>query len=67
MINTSLSAFYLKQDFHDCDEVIDNAEDMDSLNRNIPECGRQTHQVLQVSYLHHAPTKRANIVIVIHH
>ncbi|KAL7838166.1 hypothetical protein AOLI_G00265700 [Acnodon oligacanthus] len=34
-------------DLYDCDEVIDNAEDMDSLNRNIPEYGRQTHQVLQ--------------------
>ncbi|XP_036436366.1 pleckstrin homology-like domain family B member 1 isoform X7 [Colossoma macropomum] len=35
------------QDLYDYDEVIDNAEDMDSLNRNIPEHGRQTHQVLQ--------------------
>ncbi|XP_017557259.1 pleckstrin homology-like domain family B member 1 isoform X5 [Pygocentrus nattereri] len=35
------------QDLYDCDEVNDNEEDMDSLNRNIPEYGRQTHQVLQ--------------------
>ncbi|XP_076023985.1 pleckstrin homology-like domain family B member 1 isoform X2 [Genypterus blacodes] len=27
--------------------VSDSLEDMDSLNRNIPECGRQTHQMLQ--------------------
>uniref|UniRef100_A0A673WLE3 Pleckstrin homology-like domain family B member 1 n=1 Tax=Salmo trutta TaxID=8032 RepID=A0A673WLE3_SALTR len=27
--------------------MIDNAVDMDSLNRNLPECGWQTHKVLQ--------------------
>ncbi|XP_028839587.1 LOW QUALITY PROTEIN: pleckstrin homology-like domain family B member 1 [Denticeps clupeoides] len=30
-----------------CDAMIDNPKDMDGLNRNIPERGRQTHQVLQ--------------------
>ncbi|KAM9453642.1 pleckstrin homology-like domain family B member 1 isoform 25-T29 [Salvelinus alpinus] len=35
------------KDLHVSDGVIDNAVDMDSLNRNLPECGRQTHQVLQ--------------------
>eukprot|EP00063_Salmo_salar_P094399 XP_014069234.1 PREDICTED: pleckstrin homology-like domain family B member 1 isoform X23 [Salmo salar] len=35
------------KDLHVSGEVIDNAVDMDSLNRNLPECGRQTHQVLQ--------------------
>uniref|UniRef100_UPI003AADDBFD pleckstrin homology-like domain family B member 1 n=1 Tax=Centroberyx gerrardi TaxID=166262 RepID=UPI003AADDBFD len=32
-----------RKDLH----VIDSPADMDSLNRNMPECGRQTHQVLQ--------------------
>lgn len=36
------------QDPHIIDEVTDNHQDMDSLNRNVPEPGRQTHQVLQV-------------------
>nr|XP_046169673.1 pleckstrin homology-like domain family B member 1 [Oncorhynchus gorbuscha] len=35
------------KDPHVAEGVIDNAVDMDSLNRNLPECGRQTHQVLQ--------------------
>ncbi|XP_035622803.1 pleckstrin homology-like domain family B member 1 isoform X6 [Oncorhynchus keta] len=35
------------KDPHVSEGVIDNAVDMDSLNRNLPECGRQTHQVLQ--------------------
>ncbi|XP_058239420.1 pleckstrin homology-like domain family B member 1 isoform X2 [Hemibagrus wyckioides] len=34
-------------DLNECDEVISNPEDMDTLNRNIPDHGRQTHQVLQ--------------------
>ncbi|XP_022523398.2 pleckstrin homology-like domain family B member 1 isoform X3 [Astyanax mexicanus] len=38
-------------DLYDCDEVIDNADDMDSLNRNVPEYSRQTHQVLQSTQL----------------
>ncbi|XP_021437986.2 LOW QUALITY PROTEIN: pleckstrin homology-like domain family B member 1 [Oncorhynchus mykiss] len=36
-----------QNDPHVSEGVIDNAVDMDSLNRNLPECGRQTHQVLQ--------------------
>ncbi|XP_067264471.1 pleckstrin homology-like domain family B member 1 isoform X10 [Chanodichthys erythropterus] len=35
------------QDLNKCHEVIDNSIDMDSMNRNFPEHGRQTHQVLQ--------------------
>ncbi|XP_045069479.1 pleckstrin homology-like domain family B member 1 [Coregonus clupeaformis] len=35
------------KDLHVSEGVIDNAVDMDSLNRNLPDCGRQTHQVLQ--------------------
>ncbi|XP_031428318.1 pleckstrin homology-like domain family B member 1 isoform X7 [Clupea harengus] len=35
------------QDPHIIDEVTDNHQDMDSLNRNVPEHCRQTHQVLQ--------------------
>ncbi|XP_051748535.1 pleckstrin homology-like domain family B member 1 isoform X9 [Ctenopharyngodon idella] len=35
------------QDRNKCHEVIDNSIDMDSMNRNVPEHGRQTHQVLQ--------------------
>ncbi|XP_048043697.1 pleckstrin homology-like domain family B member 1 isoform X8 [Megalobrama amblycephala] len=35
------------QDLNKCHEVIDNSIDMDSINRNFPEHGRQTHQVLQ--------------------
>ncbi|XP_060769174.1 pleckstrin homology-like domain family B member 1 isoform X3 [Neoarius graeffei] len=34
-------------DLNDCDEVISNPEDMDTLNRNVLDHGRQTHQVLQ--------------------
>ncbi|KAF4113299.1 hypothetical protein G5714_005844 [Onychostoma macrolepis] len=34
-------------DLNECHEVIDNSIDMDRLNRNVPEHGRQTHQVLQ--------------------
>ncbi|XP_053473791.1 pleckstrin homology-like domain family B member 1 isoform X3 [Ictalurus furcatus] len=34
-------------DLNECDEVTNNTEDMDTLNRNIPDHGRQTHQVLQ--------------------
>ncbi|XP_073695960.1 pleckstrin homology-like domain family B member 1 isoform X6 [Garra rufa] len=35
------------QDLNECHEVTDNSIDMDRLNRNVPEHGRQTHQVLQ--------------------
>ncbi|KAK2847483.1 hypothetical protein Q5P01_010482 [Channa striata] len=35
------------KDSHVSQEAIDTAVDMDRLNRNMPECGRQTHQVLQ--------------------
>ncbi|XP_047007722.1 pleckstrin homology-like domain family B member 1 isoform X9 [Ictalurus punctatus] len=35
------------QDLNECDEVTNNTEDMDTLNRNIPDHGRQTHQELQ--------------------
>ncbi|XP_031428313.1 pleckstrin homology-like domain family B member 1 isoform X2 [Clupea harengus] len=35
------------KDPHIIDEVTDNHQDMDSLNRNVPEHCRQTHQVLQ--------------------
>ncbi|XP_053086536.1 pleckstrin homology-like domain family B member 1 isoform X5 [Pangasianodon hypophthalmus] len=35
------------QDLNECDEVISKPEDMDTLNRNVPDHGRQTHQVLQ--------------------
>ncbi|XP_016380247.1 pleckstrin homology-like domain family B member 1 isoform X7 [Sinocyclocheilus rhinocerous] len=34
-------------DLNKCHEVINNAIDMDRLNRNVPEHSRQTHQVLQ--------------------
>ncbi|KAL1275176.1 hypothetical protein QQF64_027990, partial [Cirrhinus molitorella] len=34
-------------DLNECHEVTDNSIDMDRLNRNVPEHGRQTHQVLQ--------------------
>uniref|UniRef100_A0A3B4VHM1 Pleckstrin homology-like domain family B member 1 n=1 Tax=Seriola dumerili TaxID=41447 RepID=A0A3B4VHM1_SERDU len=37
----------LPQDLHVSQGDVDNSEDMDRLNRNMPECGRQTHQVLQ--------------------
>uniref|UniRef100_A0A3B3Q2S7 Pleckstrin homology-like domain family B member 1 n=1 Tax=Paramormyrops kingsleyae TaxID=1676925 RepID=A0A3B3Q2S7_9TELE len=35
------------QDLHASDGSIDDGADMDGLNRNMPENGRQTHQVLQ--------------------
>ncbi|TSY98096.1 Pleckstrin homology-like domain family B member 1 [Bagarius yarrelli] len=35
------------QDLKECDEVISNTKDMDTLNRNVSDHGRQTHQVLQ--------------------
>ncbi|XP_060718483.1 pleckstrin homology-like domain family B member 1 isoform X3 [Tachysurus vachellii] len=35
------------QDLDECDELISNPEDMNTLNRNVPDYGRQTHQVLQ--------------------
>ncbi|XP_051551924.1 pleckstrin homology-like domain family B member 1 isoform X7 [Myxocyprinus asiaticus] len=35
------------QNLNECHEVIDNSIDMDRLNHNVPEHGRQTHQVLQ--------------------
>ncbi|XP_058631942.1 pleckstrin homology-like domain family B member 1 isoform X10 [Onychostoma macrolepis] len=38
---------WLITDLNECHEVIDNSIDMDRLNRNVPEHGRQTHQVLQ--------------------
>ncbi|XP_009299853.1 pleckstrin homology-like domain family B member 1 isoform X36 [Danio rerio] len=34
-------------DLNECEEMIDNSVDMDRMNRNVPEQGRQTHQVLQ--------------------
>uniref|UniRef100_A0A8C1GPN6 Pleckstrin homology-like domain family B member 1 n=1 Tax=Cyprinus carpio TaxID=7962 RepID=A0A8C1GPN6_CYPCA len=34
-------------DLNECHEEIDNSIDMDRLNPNVPEHGRQTHQVLQ--------------------
>nr|XP_055055354.1 pleckstrin homology-like domain family B member 1 isoform X16 [Misgurnus anguillicaudatus] len=36
-----------KQDLNECHEIIKNSIDMDRLNQNVPEHGRQTHQVLQ--------------------
>ncbi|XP_066564965.1 pleckstrin homology-like domain family B member 1 isoform X10 [Amia ocellicauda] len=39
--------FWSEQDPHDSEGVTDNTVTMDSLNRNLPERGRQTHQVLQ--------------------
>ncbi|XP_047665282.1 pleckstrin homology-like domain family B member 1 isoform X7 [Tachysurus fulvidraco] len=35
------------QDLNECDELISNPEDMNTLNRNVSDYGRQTHQVLQ--------------------
>ncbi|XP_029374164.1 pleckstrin homology-like domain family B member 1 isoform X4 [Echeneis naucrates] len=35
------------KDLHVSQGDVDGSEDMDRLNRNMPECGRQTHQVLQ--------------------
>ncbi|XP_035240054.1 pleckstrin homology-like domain family B member 1 isoform X7 [Anguilla anguilla] len=48
-----------EQDFHDLDGVIDNEVDMDRLNSNIPQCGRQTHQVLQSTPLDLIETGKA--------
>ncbi|KAM3874795.1 pleckstrin homology-like domain family B member 1 [Diretmus argenteus] len=36
-----------RKDLHVSQGVIDSPADMDSLNRNVPECGRQNRQVLQ--------------------
>ncbi|XP_019950551.2 pleckstrin homology-like domain family B member 1 isoform X17 [Paralichthys olivaceus] len=36
-----------RKDLHVSQGAVDSSEDMDRLNRNMPECGRQTHQVLQ--------------------
>lgn len=47
LVSLTAGCFFL-QDPHIIDEVTDNHQDMDSLNRNVPEPGRQTHQVLQV-------------------
>ncbi|CAI5677589.1 unnamed protein product [Oreochromis niloticus] len=38
---------HLHQDLHVSQGAVDSSVDMDRLNRNMPECGRQTHQVLQ--------------------
>ncbi|CAI5677585.1 unnamed protein product [Oreochromis niloticus] len=35
------------KDLHVSQGAVDSSVDMDRLNRNMPECGRQTHQVLQ--------------------
>nr|XP_046244322.1 pleckstrin homology-like domain family B member 1 isoform X15 [Scatophagus argus] len=36
-----------RKDLHVSQGVVDSSVDMDRLNRNMPECGRQTRQVLQ--------------------
>ncbi|CAI5677601.1 pleckstrin homology-like domain family B member 1 isoform X10 [Oreochromis niloticus] len=36
-----------RKDLHVSQGAVDSSVDMDRLNRNMPECGRQTHQVLQ--------------------
>ncbi|XP_049922823.1 pleckstrin homology-like domain family B member 1 isoform X10 [Epinephelus moara] len=36
-----------RKDLHVSQGAVDNSVDMDRLNRNMPECGRQTHQVLK--------------------
>ncbi|XP_054901697.1 pleckstrin homology-like domain family B member 1 isoform X2 [Poeciliopsis prolifica] len=36
-----------RQDLHVSQEDVDNSMDMDRFNRNMPELGRKTHQVLQ--------------------
>ncbi|XP_021166430.2 pleckstrin homology-like domain family B member 1 isoform X11 [Fundulus heteroclitus] len=36
-----------REDLHVTQGAVDNSADMDRLNRNVPELGRQTHQVLQ--------------------
>uniref|UniRef100_A0A668VH62 Pleckstrin homology-like domain family B member 1 n=1 Tax=Oreochromis aureus TaxID=47969 RepID=A0A668VH62_OREAU len=38
---------HLHQDLHVSQGAVDSSVDMDRLNRNMPECGQQTHQVLQ--------------------
>lgn len=40
---------FLFQELHVSQGALDSSVDMDRLKRNMPECGRQTHQVLQVS------------------
>lgn len=40
---------FLSQDLHVSQGAVDSSVDMDRLNRNMPECARQTRQVLQVS------------------
>ncbi|KAJ8347779.1 hypothetical protein SKAU_G00263680 [Synaphobranchus kaupii] len=37
----------IREDLHASEDLIDNAADMDSVNRNLPERRRQTYQVLQ--------------------
>ncbi|CAI5677595.1 unnamed protein product [Oreochromis niloticus] len=37
----------MEKDLHVSQGAVDSSVDMDRLNRNMPECGRQTHQVLQ--------------------
>ncbi|XP_039478695.1 pleckstrin homology-like domain family B member 1 isoform X9 [Oreochromis aureus] len=36
-----------RKDLHVSQGAVDSSVDMDRLNRNMPECGQQTHQVLQ--------------------
>ncbi|XP_037830068.1 pleckstrin homology-like domain family B member 1 isoform X16 [Kryptolebias marmoratus] len=36
-----------RKDLHESQGVVDSSVDMDRLNRNMPECGRQTYQLLQ--------------------
>ncbi|XP_045929748.1 pleckstrin homology-like domain family B member 1 isoform X2 [Micropterus dolomieu] len=36
-----------REDLHVSQGAVDSSVDMDRLNRNMPECGRKTHQVLQ--------------------
>ncbi|XP_028275770.1 pleckstrin homology-like domain family B member 1 isoform X11 [Parambassis ranga] len=38
---------HLHQELHVSQGALDSSVDMDRLNKNMPECGRQTHQVLQ--------------------
>ncbi|TRY83957.1 hypothetical protein DNTS_006534 [Danionella cerebrum] len=39
------------QDLNECNEILSNSVSMDRLNRNVPEHGRQTHQILQTTPL----------------
>ncbi|XP_076867925.1 pleckstrin homology-like domain family B member 1 isoform X4 [Brachyhypopomus gauderio] len=48
-----------QQDSYECDEVISDPRDMDRQNCNIPEHGRQTHQVLQSTPLDLIETGKA--------